>query len=247
MKLQQHGLLAQLPESILSQGSAGDNSPTGNWVGMALRVSSLVYDPRTCAAVAAPASLLDLAQPQWKGKVAIAPTDSDFPPLVGAVIATHGEAAARDWLDRPEAQRADLPGRGGGRRRRQPRRRGDRRDQPVLLVPPPARARREGDAQRALLLLARRRRLGRQHLRGGACSRRASSRRTPSGSSASCVSKAGQQIIADERRLRVSRPPGRPAQRALPPLASIGHTSLSVAALGNGELAARLIRQAGLV
>ena len=38
------------------------------------------------------------AQPQWKGKVAIAPTDSDFPPLVGAVIATHGEAAARDWL-----------------------------------------------------------------------------------------------------------------------------------------------------
>ena len=45
-----------------------------------------------------PASLLDFAQPQWKGKIAIAPTDSDFPPLVGAVIATHGEAAARDWL-----------------------------------------------------------------------------------------------------------------------------------------------------
>jgi hypothetical protein len=33
----------------------------------------------------------------------------------------------------------------------------------------------------------------------------------------------------------------------LPPLSSIGHTSVSVAALGNGELAARLIREAGLV
>ena len=42
--------------------------------------------------------MLDLAQPQWKGKVAIAPTDSDFVPLVGAVIATHGSSAALSWL-----------------------------------------------------------------------------------------------------------------------------------------------------
>jgi iron(III) transport system substrate-binding protein len=28
----------------------------------------------------------------------VAPTDSDFPPLVGAIIATHGTTAARRWL-----------------------------------------------------------------------------------------------------------------------------------------------------
>jgi hypothetical protein len=33
----------------------------------------------------------------------------------------------------------------------------------------------------------------------------------------------------------------------LPPIASIGHNSLGVVSLGNGELAARLIRHAGLV
>lgn len=45
-----------------------------------------------------PTSLLQLARPQWKGKVAIAPTDSDFVPLVGAVLATYGKAAAVNWL-----------------------------------------------------------------------------------------------------------------------------------------------------
>ena len=33
-----------------------------------------------------------------RARIAIAPTDSDFPPLVGAVIATHGESAATAWL-----------------------------------------------------------------------------------------------------------------------------------------------------
>ena len=47
---------------------------------------------------ALPASLLDLAKPEWKGKVAIAPTDADFLPLVGAVVALKGRPAALDWL-----------------------------------------------------------------------------------------------------------------------------------------------------
>ncbi len=98
MELQRRGLLARLPESILSQAPGSDSSPAGNWVGMALRVSSLVYDPARVSRSQLPASILEFAQPEWKGKIAVAPTDSDFPPLVGAVIGTHGEAAARDWL-----------------------------------------------------------------------------------------------------------------------------------------------------
>ena len=45
-----------------------------------------------------PASLLDLAKPEWKGKVAIAPTDADFLPLIGAIVAVKGRPAALDWL-----------------------------------------------------------------------------------------------------------------------------------------------------
>ncbi len=45
-----------------------------------------------------PASLLDLAKPEWKGKIAIAPSDSDFLPLVSAVLAEKGHAATLAWL-----------------------------------------------------------------------------------------------------------------------------------------------------
>ncbi|MGA2756414.1 MAG: extracellular solute-binding protein [Solirubrobacteraceae bacterium] len=93
-----HGLLARLPRSILDQVPTADRSSDGTWVGVALRVSCLVYDPALISRSALPHSILNLATPGWKGKVAIAPLDSDFPPVVGAVIATHGTAAAANWL-----------------------------------------------------------------------------------------------------------------------------------------------------
>jgi iron(III) transport system substrate-binding protein len=99
MLLTEHHLLANLPASITSQVPARYDSPAGTWVGVALRVSALAWNPSLISPSQLPAGLLDLAQPRWKGKVAIAPTDSDFVPLVGAVIATHGRQAALKWLD----------------------------------------------------------------------------------------------------------------------------------------------------
>ncbi len=98
MMLTEHHLLAKLPASIVNQIPRRYDSPTDDWVGVALRVSALAYDPSLVPRSALPRHLLDLAQPQWKGKVAIAPTDSDFVPLVGAVIATYGKQTALQWL-----------------------------------------------------------------------------------------------------------------------------------------------------
>ncbi len=98
MTLQQHGLLAKLDRSVLTQVPAQDESPAGDWVGVALRVSSLVYNPKLIAKSKLPASILDLAKPAWKGKVAISPADSDFPPVVGAILAKDGTSAASAWL-----------------------------------------------------------------------------------------------------------------------------------------------------
>jgi iron(III) transport system substrate-binding protein len=98
VNLTEHGLLARLPSSILDQVPAADRSSNGAWVGVALRVSCLVYDPARISRSQLPSSILALATPAWKGRVAIAPLDSDFPPVVGAVIATHGMAAAASWL-----------------------------------------------------------------------------------------------------------------------------------------------------
>ncbi len=96
--LTEHHLLATLPRSIVGQIPSSDNSPTDSWVGLALRVSAIAYNPSLVSVPQLPVRLLDLAQHRWKGKVAVAPTDSDFVPLVGAVIATSGTTAAKEWL-----------------------------------------------------------------------------------------------------------------------------------------------------
>ncbi len=99
MNLEEHRLLARLPNSIVDQIPGRDDSPVGEWAGVALRVSTLVYDPARLSRSELPRSALQLSEPQWKGKIAVAPTDSDFPPVVGAIIATHGRAAALRWLE----------------------------------------------------------------------------------------------------------------------------------------------------
>jgi iron(III) transport system substrate-binding protein len=92
--LDEHHLLATLPASITNQVPV--SSPT--WVGVAARVSGLVYDPSRISAAQLPPRLLDLAKPEWKGKLAVSLTDSDFPPLVGGVIARYGKDVAENWL-----------------------------------------------------------------------------------------------------------------------------------------------------
>lgn len=96
--LDQHHLLAGLSRSILEQVPAQREAPTGDWVGIALRVGALAYDPALVPAARLPRSIFALTGPAWKGKIAIAPTDSDFPPLVGAVIAAYGQSATARWL-----------------------------------------------------------------------------------------------------------------------------------------------------
>jgi iron(III) transport system substrate-binding protein len=96
--LEEHGLLAKLDPATLAQVPTRYESASGEWAGMALRISALAYDPSLIPATRLPKSLLELSEPQWKGKIALAPTDSDFVPLVGAVIATYGKQAAVNWL-----------------------------------------------------------------------------------------------------------------------------------------------------
>jgi iron(III) transport system substrate-binding protein len=64
MTLQDQGLLAPLPASILSQVPSQYSSPSGDWVGVSARVSVIVYDPARVPKDQLPASVLDLAQPQ---------------------------------------------------------------------------------------------------------------------------------------------------------------------------------------
>jgi iron(III) transport system substrate-binding protein len=96
--LSEKGLLAKVAPETLASVPAQDSGPAGDWVGVFARENVLAYNPGMIQEAALPASLLDLAKPEWKGKVAIAPTDADFLPLIGAVAAMKGRPAALEWL-----------------------------------------------------------------------------------------------------------------------------------------------------
>lgn len=96
--LSEKGLLAKVDPSTLAVIPSKYNAPDGTWIGVLARENVLAYNPSMIAASALPASLMDLAKPEWKGKIGIAPSDNDFLPLVNAVVVTHGNAAALAWL-----------------------------------------------------------------------------------------------------------------------------------------------------
>jgi iron(III) transport system substrate-binding protein len=93
------GLLAKVDPSTLGEVPSQYSSPSGHWVGVAARETAMVYNPDLIAAGELPASILDLAKPEWKGKLAIAPSEPDFVPIVSAIEKLDGEAAAKSWLE----------------------------------------------------------------------------------------------------------------------------------------------------
>jgi iron(III) transport system substrate-binding protein len=96
--LDEKGLLAKLPDTTLARIPAKYSAGNGDWIGVLARENVLAFNPSLIGESALPASLMDLAKPAWKGKLAIAPSDADFLPLVSAVAALKGEPAAVDWL-----------------------------------------------------------------------------------------------------------------------------------------------------
>ncbi|WP_409018250.1 iron ABC transporter substrate-binding protein [Caballeronia sp. LZ035] len=98
MLLEEKGLLGHVDAATLSIIPARYNSPTGQWVGVTARESVLAYNTGKIQASQLPPSLFDLARPEWKGKIGIAPSDADFLPLVSAVLALKGQEQTLQWL-----------------------------------------------------------------------------------------------------------------------------------------------------
>ena len=97
--LQGKGLLAKADASTLAQVPAQYSSPTGDWVGVSARVSVIIYNPSMISKSQLPASVMQLADPKYKDKLAFAPSETDFQPIVTSVIKAYGQAKALQWLE----------------------------------------------------------------------------------------------------------------------------------------------------
>jgi iron(III) transport system substrate-binding protein len=92
------GLLAPIDPATLAQVPGGYSPESGDWVGFAARSTVLAYAPARLPEAQLPASLLDLADPAWQGRIGFAPGGADFQAIVSAVLALKGEDATRSWL-----------------------------------------------------------------------------------------------------------------------------------------------------
>lgn len=95
----QAGLLEPVDAATVEQVDPAYRPASGNWIGFAARSTALIYNPSEIAEDELPASMLDLADPAWEGKVAIAAGGADFQAIVSAVLDLEGEEATRAWLE----------------------------------------------------------------------------------------------------------------------------------------------------
>jgi iron(III) transport system substrate-binding protein len=92
-------LLASVAPSTLAKTPSRYNSPDGKWVGVTARVSVMAYNTSALSPGQLPKSVMELADPQWKGRIGIAGSETDFQPIVTSIARAHGEAAALQWLE----------------------------------------------------------------------------------------------------------------------------------------------------
>jgi iron(III) transport system substrate-binding protein len=92
------GLFVPVDKDTLAQVPAQFQPSSGNWTGIAARSTVFAYNPALLSKDQLPASLLDLADPSWKGRWAASPAGADFQAIVSAMLELKGESATTAWL-----------------------------------------------------------------------------------------------------------------------------------------------------
>ncbi len=92
------GLLTSIDPATLTQIPAQYSPSTGNWIGVAARSTVFIYNTTKLTADQLPKSLLDLANPEWKGRWAASPGGADFQAIVSALYVLKGADPTESWL-----------------------------------------------------------------------------------------------------------------------------------------------------
>ncbi|WP_435202850.1 iron ABC transporter substrate-binding protein [Janibacter sp. GS2] len=92
-------LLAQVDEKTLALVPEERRPSSGAWTSIAARSTVLVYNPDLVSEDELPTSLMDLAEPEFKGKWGAGATGADFQAIVAGMLSDKGEEETADWLD----------------------------------------------------------------------------------------------------------------------------------------------------
>jgi iron(III) transport system substrate-binding protein len=244
--LSARGLLAQVKPSTLAQVPRRYDSAGGRWVGVSARESVLVYDSAKLSAAEVPSSILALGQPRFAGKVGFAPSETDFQPLVSAIIKLDGAPAAERWLRALSANARTFP------------------DNETVVAQVNNgeselgpinhyywyRLRAElgaGGTHSALHYFAPADPGSLLDVSGAAVLRSSAHQADAQAFLAFLVSRAGQEVIARSDSFEYPLRPGVQAAKGLPPLAGLRSNSLTPAELGDGRAALAMEQKLGLL
>ncbi|MCC6944272.1 MAG: iron ABC transporter substrate-binding protein [Thermomicrobiales bacterium] len=97
--VQAEGLFTQLPEATLALVDPRYNSADGLWVGLTARARVLAYNTEELTEADLPASVNDLTDASWNGRIGWAPTNASFQSFITAYRVLEGEDAAKAWLE----------------------------------------------------------------------------------------------------------------------------------------------------
>lgn len=92
------GLFAPVDADTLAEVPDNFRPASGKWMGIAARSTVFAYNKDKLKEDQLPKSMLDLADPSWKGRWAASPSGADFQAIVSAVLELKGEQVTADWL-----------------------------------------------------------------------------------------------------------------------------------------------------
>ncbi|WP_345571150.1 MULTISPECIES: iron ABC transporter substrate-binding protein [Streptomyces] len=102
------GLFAKLPDEVLDKVPAAYRDEGGEWVGVSGRVRTMVYNVDQVPEADLPESVFELTEPEWKGKVGIAPTNGSFQAFITAMRVEDGDEKTEDFLAGLKANDAQI-------------------------------------------------------------------------------------------------------------------------------------------
>ncbi|MCC5970335.1 MAG: iron ABC transporter substrate-binding protein [Pararhodobacter sp.] len=91
-------LFAVLPEALVANVPAAYRDTENRWVATSGRGRVVAYSTERVDASELPASMFDLTDEKWKGRIALPATNGSFLAHVTAMRVVHGDDATREWL-----------------------------------------------------------------------------------------------------------------------------------------------------
>ncbi len=91
-------LFAGVDQETVDQVPPQYRPSTNKWTGVAARTTVFVYNKAKLPVDQLPKSLMDLQQPQWKGRWGAPPPKADFQAIVAAMLQLTGQPATAAWL-----------------------------------------------------------------------------------------------------------------------------------------------------